>query len=519
MQQQQQRKSVPNVQGIQGIQGIPQSNYGQGTGVQGQGIQGQGIQGQGIQGQGTPNQFLLAAQTITKVQENTHHWSDLLTQQNKPIPKDVLFYQQLINRDLINKEMLNNESSFERKKKISKLIKNLNYYNDLKISRMKTINLSNQNNYTNTIWGEGYQGYGNDFTNGPTRLILPNNRKKPSRLNIFKEKSVNSNTNDILVPIRLDFEIEKDKFKLRDFFIWNLNESSLTLENLVSLIMEDYKLNNPLLFDTILSSIKDQINDFNCFNNFNFKKNDYDLRILIKLDIIIGNIHLIDQFEWDISNKLNNPEEFSELMCQELSLPGEFSTAISFSIREQSQLFIKSLYLIDYDFNNGIIIDEEIKQNLLSSINLISNSNNYLRSFQILKNFTPNLIEISNNELEKFDKDRERDSRRKRRQGRTNRRGGPILPDLNDLPRTFRTPVPSSILPGAIDFDENVSSYNIITETINKPIIDSDNNLNDINNNNIHVNNTNLINEHESKGKVIINHNIGQSCLVSIKLK
>ncbi|CCH41701.1 SSWI/SNF chromatin-remodeling complex subunit [Wickerhamomyces ciferrii] len=415
------------------------------------------------------NQFILAAQTITKIQENPKYWSEKLSNEGASITKDTLFYEQLIKRDLINKS-LNNKLNLNNSNKetLNKLLKNLKYYNDLKISRMKTINLSMNSKYTKTIWGEGYQGYGNGFTDGLTKLILPKDRKKPSRLkdlNISKQRLIQqSQVQDEFIPIRLEFENEKDRFKLRDTFLWNLNEKCITLEQLVSIIMEDYKIYNPLLSDTILSSIKEQINDY---QNFKFQnKFGYDLRILIKLDIIIGNNQLIDQFEWDLSNSLNSPEDFAQELIMDLSLPGEFATAISHSIREQCQLYIKALYLIGYDFKGGFIDEDEIKSNLQK----ILTHKETLRSKLNLSQFTPQLLEISNLELEKLDKDRERDSRRKRRQGRTGRRGGPILPDLKDVPRTFRTPVFSTVLPGGIDVFDNVESYHIETETINKPI-------------------------------------------------
>ncbi|KAJ3493671.1 hypothetical protein NLJ89_g10962 [Agrocybe chaxingu] len=49
-----------------------------------------------------------------------------------------------------------------------------------------------------------------------------------------------------------------------------------------------------------------------------------DMRILIKLDIIVASIKLDDQFEWDLDNPDASPEEFAEVYTQELGLGGEF---------------------------------------------------------------------------------------------------------------------------------------------------------------------------------------------------
>ena len=49
----------------------------------------------------------------------------------------------------------------------------------------------------------------------------------------------------------------------------------------------------------------------------------------------MGNISLVDQFEWDMSEPNNSPEKFAAKLCQELGLGGEFITAITYSIRGQ----------------------------------------------------------------------------------------------------------------------------------------------------------------------------------------
>ena len=50
---------------------------------------------------------------------------------------------------------------------------------------------------------------------------------------------------------------------------------------------------------------------------------------------IPGNISLVDQFEWDLADENNSPEEFAKKLCADLSLGGEFVTAIVYSVRGQ----------------------------------------------------------------------------------------------------------------------------------------------------------------------------------------
>lgn len=49
----------------------------------------------------------------------------------------------------------------------------------------------------------------------------------------------------------------------------------------------------------------------------------------------MGNISLVDQLEWDLSDPNNSPEQVALKICAELGLGGEFVTAIAYSIRGQ----------------------------------------------------------------------------------------------------------------------------------------------------------------------------------------
>ena len=52
----------------------------------------------------------------------------------------------------------------------------------------------------------------------------------------------------------------------------------------------------------------------------NLLKEQQDQRVVIKLNIHLGNISLVDQFEWDISDEKNNPEEFSRFALGKLGI-------------------------------------------------------------------------------------------------------------------------------------------------------------------------------------------------------
>lgn len=51
---------------------------------------------------------------------------------------------------------------------------------------------------------------------------------------------------------------------------------------------------------------------------------------LLQIDVTIGNISLVDQFEWDVNCQKNDPELFAEILTAELGLGGEFRYFINF---------------------------------------------------------------------------------------------------------------------------------------------------------------------------------------------
>lgn len=419
-------------------------------------------------------------------------WSKKLKEEGKPIPLDLKLYENLVNKEM--KHRSNSARQFESNKSLHELLmRDLRTYNEIKQLRMKAIQISSQNQFNNSIWGEGYQGYGNGISNTTSQNVLPNNRKRYSKIPDppISEKELNKvimhdlhkNPKRQLVPIRLEFEQERDRFKLRDTFLWDLNEKSISIEQFVGTLLEDYKFINHHYMEVVLSSVKEQIKDYRLKPD----KTMGEIRIPIKINITINNTQYIDQFEWDILNfEANDPEEFSQIICDEMNLPGEFATAIVHNIREQTQLFHKALFLVGYGFDGLAINEDEIRSHLLPPLRLMSDDDIVEDYFSILRNpgtvsdYSPSLTRLTQIELERLDKEIEREARRKRRHNAnddsslnassrgTSRRGafhggrnGSVLPDLNDIPKTFRTPQPTSILPGGVDLGvPDVYSYN-----------------------------------------------------------
>ncbi|KAH3900151.1 uncharacterized protein SCODWIG_03062 [Saccharomycodes ludwigii] len=519
--------------------------------------------------------------------DSSSFWSSKLKSGLDEEPNtDLLLYEQIVRRDKDNMlQMIKERDGIQpmskygssNKEYINRLANDLNYYKNLKDSRIKCITNSNANIPTKSIWGDGFQGYGNGISNTITNIIPGDSFKIRNRKILYDDinkvhQQAMSEFREQLVPIRLEFDAERDKLQLRDTFLINKYDGITSLKELIDETLDDYRFRPNEYYSTmLLNSIKEQIQEFQ-EDPFLIdpRVGGDDLRIRIKLDIIVGQAELIDAFEWDISNPDNNPEEFAIEMCKELKLPNEFVTEISHSIREQVQMYHKALFLTGYKFNGNVVEDDEIRSRLQPFVTLDS----VLRPVNDIKIFTPNLLQITAAELDRLDKDKDRDTRRKRRQGGRSKRSGmeilsnnidnataansmgnnthdaqllvgnkikvndnddvyqitaasipsfmPIniffnptdtnmtrngnlsnehedsistptsnninlnneildnienidglMPDLGEIPKTFRTPFPSTILPGGYDLGPNVLSYKSFFEEVVKQRPDS----------------------------------------------
>ncbi|VDO03320.1 unnamed protein product [Rodentolepis nana] len=133
-----------------------------------------------------------------------------------------------------------------------------------------------------------------------------------------------------LVPIRLD--IEFDGVKLRDCFTWNRTEQLITPEQFAEILCDDLDLNPISFVPAIAQAIRQQVAGHPVEN---ILSNQTDTRVIVRLNIHVGNMSLVDQFEWDLSEPANSPEQFAGRLCAELGLGGEFVTAVAYSIRGQ----------------------------------------------------------------------------------------------------------------------------------------------------------------------------------------
>lgn len=329
------------------------------------------------------------------------------------------------------------------------------------------------------VFGPGYKGYGNSKFPVQHSILYPRDKRKHRRMTNYslnmRAITAQANQEDVLVPVRID--MESNGYQLRDTFTWNLNEKLLTPERFADILCEDLHLPPAQFAEAIVTSIREQLEEYHLYAPHTHAKpaepenttvkteesnqvtagedrvmtevidtaqeslppasaeqppaTEEELRIIIKLDITVGNISLVDQFEWSIENSSESPELFAEKLVAEMGLGGEFKSAISHSIREQVYVHFKSL-LIGHDYD-GSYLSERVRTQLMPSLKSL------LRDPLMAERFTPVLMEISDLELDRIEREKLREFRRKRRQNRSSRRGI-NLPERESL-RTHRTGV------------------------------------------------------------------------------
>ncbi|KAJ8111220.1 hypothetical protein ONZ43_g5672 [Nemania bipapillata] len=320
--------------------------------------------------------------------------------------RDKAAYKKILIETAISRDHINAAALIESHHKQNK-------HNTTTYSKIGDYKLLRSNDYKvwftpSRLYGEGYSGYGNHRTDigEGSRLVYPAQKPIINGRQVMplrwkrKDMKQQAEQHEELVPVRLD--VDYDKVKLRDTFTWNLHERIVRPDLFAMHLIEDMQLKPPLsqpIYEEVLKQIHEQLNDFYPFVfsdedaldpelPYSAWKND-EMRILVKLNITIGQHTLVDQFEWEINNPLNSPEEFAASMSKDLALSGEFTTAIAHCIREQTQLFTRSLYSIGHPFDGRPIEDAD-----LIAAFLPSPLPNVFRPQQQAKDYSPYLYEL-----------------------------------------------------------------------------------------------------------------------------
>ena len=136
---------------------------------------------------------------------------------------------------------------------------------------------------------------------------------------------------NVLAPIIIDLDI--DGRQLKEQFLWNVAEETITPEAFASITCMDLDLPSAF-YAELVNSIRDQLDHFRTFRPVLPDPSEPRL-FTVNLDIHLGDVYLRDSFLWDISNPNNKPEQFVDGLVADLGLSSEFRGPIATQLREE----------------------------------------------------------------------------------------------------------------------------------------------------------------------------------------
>ncbi|GLB38628.1 putative SNF5 / SMARCB1 / INI1 [Lyophyllum shimeji] len=175
-----------------------------------------------------------------------------------------------------------------------------------------------------------------------SRLMPPTQHVYPTQDMMEKHASKRSS----LIPIRVEFETETHR--VRDCFVWNLNETLIKPETFARTFCTDLDLPLQPWMETVANQIRAQIEDHEGVASMDLGIDgamDIDAvppngeevpecRVILSIDVQIANHHLMDHIEWDLLSPLT-PEEFAGKLCTELGLGGEAVPLVAHAVHEE----------------------------------------------------------------------------------------------------------------------------------------------------------------------------------------
>ncbi|AET40564.1 Sfh1p Ecym_6181 [Eremothecium cymbalariae DBVPG len=263
----------------------------------------------------------------------------------------------------------------------------------------------------------------------PYEHVLDNGSNNISDMNVLADEDMNggysSLAQPIVIPIRLN--LEHNGHKIIDFFTWNLNDHSTSPEQFALIYCQDLDFtHNMSLQNQIVATINEQLQEYETLASVVVP----DLHVIINLTCNLDSKLYEDNFEWNLNDDSLLPEQFAELVVQDLGLTREFMPAISHALYE-------SILKVKKDWLEGHLNNDHVPNGAafgyVSGIRLDIDS--------LGANWCPKVEVLSQWEIEKREIEKERNMRRLKRESakvedRLARRRGKRR--LDDLETTMR---------------------------------------------------------------------------------
>lgn len=259
-----------------------------------------------------------------------------------------------------------------------------------------------------------------------------------------------------LLPIRVEFETETHR--VRDVFTWNIHEAHLTPEIFAAVFCNDLELAQIPYAEIVATQIRAQLEEGNEWgvgwatgvgglggdavasgeadwelptlgessSSMGAATEISDCRVILSIDVQIFTYHLIDNIEWDLLSPLT-PEAFAKQLCKELGLGGDAWALVSHAVHEELIKHKRDVVewgVVDVGGNDDGNRSKMLKS--LTGLGLPTYSrrdgrgprplHSVWRDWQDQEEYRTRFEELTPEEVEKREMERERASRRLRRE-------------------------------------------------------------------------------------------------------
>lgn len=217
-------------------------------------------------------------------------------------------------------------------------------------------------------------------------------------------------TEDNLIPVRLDLDINGE-YRLKDVFLWNLNEELITPTEFAINLVTD--LNLPVAFvNEIARDIRKQLSEYSpvALTDLPFSKSaendEKTAPVVVGLEVHLSRHLITDKFEWDLCNT-HAIESFVRTTCADLGLFGEFNVALSCAIREQLMRLKKEVIESPHGLAGLVDVQNDCAYDDPAGIRVCPET--------LGLEWVPSIEILTREEIEKRDNERDRIVRRLRR--------------------------------------------------------------------------------------------------------
>ncbi|KAK4705948.1 chromatin structure-remodeling complex subunit SFH1, partial [Phenoliferia sp. Uapishka_3] len=260
------------------------------------------------------------------------------------------------------------------------------------------------------VWGDGKSYLG---VLPPGNLVMVQS-VKPTKHTPFSEDQLEdqAEANAVLVPIQIDIDV--DTFKIRDSFVWNLNEKLITPESFARIFCDDLDIPSSWVAE-IAKQITDQVEEQTGVAEIAVRSVEdeaehveKDLRVILNLDVQIGTLHLLDRVEWDLSSPLT-PELFALTLVRDLSLSSSAAPLIAHALHEE--LFRQKKLCLEM----GLVGEDTSVAEVPGKKRGAKQLEGVWRDWPETMSFGPRVEFLSLDEMDRVELDREREKRRAKR--------------------------------------------------------------------------------------------------------